>query len=250
MSCTICHLHASGRFDIRENLLASDLGKWIELVDPSVITLTEAGDGGRGKALTRPGWHRVQGRPGIGSDECALGFRDDTWRLVAMASVPVSPMTYARLNGKQSPRFFALLVVLEHLASGELVLFSVLHTPSHVETPNGWRAGDRQTVYRSVLRGWRKQARAFASKHGAKSRVLTADLNLNVRKGWVRSFFTSQFPHATMTWDKIRTGGGTLGGRLIDSSILSRRVKALGARVMPKGPSSDHRAFVERLEIG
>lgn len=251
MTLTVPHLHASGRWDRRESLLKADLDRWLRL-NPhvTVVTLTEAGDSSRGHALERPGWERVQGAAGAGTDECALGLLHDEWRVVYRASEPVSGMTYLRRNKKRSPRFFALVVVLEHRATGTRVLFSVLHSPSAVETPNGWARSARPTVYRDVIRGWKAVTLKAARANKVNARVLSADLNLNLHKPWVRGYLRGVFPGLASTWDGLLTRvGGTLGKRLIDSSLVSHRVHVDTARILPQSPSGDHRAFIERLTI-
>lgn len=133
----IRHLHASGRWDRPGTVLHQELLQWIADLLPDVITGTEAGDGDRGRAFTLPGFQRVQHGNAVGADECVLAFREAVFELIDWESVPVSNATYKRANGKPSPRFFALNVALRVKGLNEVVVFSVLHTPSAVDSPRG-----------------------------------------------------------------------------------------------------------------
>jgi hypothetical protein len=254
------HLHASGRWDRFERILRSDIERWIADLLPDVITLTEAGDRGRGQALERPGWTRIQHKPAIGADECALGFREAVLRLVAWESVPVSKATYKRVNGKRSSRFYALNVALQLLEDpDEVLVFSILHTPSAVDSPTGWRKGPRAVVYRLVVVGWKHAASKFARSirkdlrathpQVRVHRVIVGDFNLHVLRAWARKYLGSVFSRLAMTWDRIKPNRGTLGRRVIDTAFLSRWLRAIRARVLVQTKSSDHRTFWQDLAI-
>lgn len=258
---TIRHLHSSGRWDRAAALLLSDLRQWVKQVVPHLITLTEVGDGQRGRILEQlAGFQRVQHAPAIGADECAVLFDTGMFELVDWESVAVSDRTYRRINGKQSPKFYALNVALrlrEH--PDEIIVVSVIHTPSSVETPRGWADGERPLVYRDVVHGWKRAVGVFARAVKAKERaagrkvrvhrLLTGDFNLNMLKAWVRAYLGTVFGNLTQLWSKVRPNSGTHGARVIDTSWLSRGLRALKAKVLAQSPSSDHKAFWEDLAI-
>lgn len=250
------HLHASGRWDRSGSVLHAELLQWIAELLPDVITGTEAGDGDRGRAYVLPGFKRVQHGNAVGADECVLAYREAVFELVDWESVPVSNATYKRANGKDSPRFFALNVALRIIGTNEVLVFSVLHTPSAVDSPNGWRPGRRAVVYKLVAVGWRSSARKFTRRVrkqlGRRFRVhkvLCGDFNLHLLRPWARNFIASTFPSLTQLWTKVKPNGGTLGYRVIDTSLLSRFLQAVSARVLGQPRSSDHRPFVEDIAI-
>lgn len=248
------HLHASGRWDRALELLRADLERWIDAIQPDVVTLTEAGDGGRGRALIRPGWSRYQHAASVGADECAIGWRDAVARLVAAQSVPVSRLTYARKNGKRSPRFFAAMAALQLVeAAGEVIVYSVLHTPSAVDGPQGFRGGMRSVVYRAVIPGWKfatwrfaHQVRKDLAARGIKvrvHRVLVGDFNLHLLRKWAKAFLGRIFTGMANLWDQVKPNGGTLAWRLIDTAWLSRSLRAIAGQILGQARSSDHKAF-------
>jgi Endonuclease/Exonuclease/phosphatase family len=253
-------VHASGRWDRFERILRADIERWIADLRPDVVSLTEAGDRGRGQALERPGWQRVQHRPAVGADECALGFREAVLRLVDWESVPVSKATYKRVNGKRSPRFFALNVALQLVEDpDEVLVFSVLHTPSAVDSPAGWRKGPRAVVYRLVVWGWKRSANRFARsiRKDLKAtrpkvrvhRVIAGDFNLHILRAWARKYLGTVFTKLAATWDRIKPNRGTLGARVIDYAFVSRSLRVLRARVLVLTRSSDHRTFWQDLAV-
>lgn len=248
------HLHASGRWDRALELLRADLERWIDAIHPDVVTLTEAGDGGRGRALIRPGWRRIQHAPGVGVDECAIGFRAAVLRCLDWQSVPVSALTYRRKNGRRSPRFFALMAALQLVeAASEVIVYSVLHTPSAVDGPKGFRGGMRTLVYRAVIPGWKlatwrfaRQVRKDLRARGIKvrvHRVLVGDMNLHLLRTWAKRYLAGALAGLASVWDRVKPNGGTLGWRLIDTGWLSRWLRAIAGQILGQARSSDHKAF-------
>lgn len=251
MSNVLTQVHSSGRWDRPERLLREDVEEWIKDWAPDVITATEAGDFDRGDALDAPGYVRCQvtggGRPG--ADECAVALSRETMRLVHFEAAVVTRERYRQGTGKLRAPLNALVVVGEHIETGVRICLGVIHLPSSVQDGDEWARGPRVAAYRSAVRGLKKLVHRIAKRYKALPWI-TADWNLDLGRLWVRAYLHGIWPGKHFTWSKKDAGGeGTHGPRLIDFSVLSRRLRVTFAKVLASVRSSDHRPFVQRVAL-
>ncbi|GHJ59115.1 hypothetical protein NOK12_16330 [Nocardioides sp. OK12] len=227
----IKHAHLSGRFDAVER-------EWNAALDylageADVITLTEA----RGvtylrRWATKHGWTVVQPK----GAECAVLLRGGKVR--AEGACPLTPhrlpsgkavtATWARVD--LHPRF-------------RPVTFIVTHLPARVEARNGFQRGRETAVHADAVKGLRR----LAAEQNRRV-IICGDVNLNLRRGWVRAWSDRVFRRYVSSWRKL-PAAGTFKGRIIDWHLAGRGITCSKARPLAPCAGFDHRPFVVTVEL-
>lgn len=222
--------HLSGRYNRPAWLLRRQVRD--AAVSADIITLTEVDRPKRGRVLRQvPGFTLL--RYGSGdAGESAILVRDGVWHVEHWGI----RMLATDLDGVRKGQV-AVIALLEHVSTGRTLLVSTTHTPAGVES--AWGAA-RARQYRSTERAWRGLVREWRREHRPDSELLTADWNLCQHQPWVRE-------HTAQAWPGMRQVrpvpvGGTHGKRLIDWP-LTRRVRGVKVRILPKAAASDHRGI-------
>lgn len=122
------------------------------------------------RRLRKLGYKVVYARP-----EFAVAWDPVKWEHVRHWRALMSPTEYWTVN-------YALIVVLRHRTTGELVKFVSAHPPAHVQAP---RHPSWSKVWR-VLHEWVDKARKVVRRNRARvaAVVFGLDLNVDVDKGW------------------------------------------------------------------
>lgn len=234
---TILAEHSSGRFDVEPKALRAALAEQLAN-EPDFLSLTEMMDNARAAVLDDFAAYAVAHVPGPdGQDECALLVKRNRHRIVSKRAVQLSEKPIPRRGGKFD---FALVVVVEDFESGDRHTRIVVHRPSGVEGKGGLDDNEQAEVYRDGTGGLRRLAASIEGRL-----VITGDHNLDLRKPWVRGYFSLHFPGFLRTWTSDAMPElGTLGDRVIDFSLL-RGFSVPAAQVVPSHGASDHRAIRE-----
>lgn len=233
------HVHSSSRFD-RTPVSLLRAAKWyIQMAD--LVTFTEVANNARVRALRHlPGWGFAQVEA-PGQDECALLYLKVKWRLVSVETRRLSEGEIAR------GVIYALVVVLEHRRTKQLVVVSVAHLPAHVE--GNFRDFNPQVpVYKECLTELAHMVTDWRANQHYDGILIVADWNLSWRLEWVRDLIHGVLPGLRCTWGADRLppkGVGTHGPRPIDYTLTDLLV--LKAAVTKDDPSSDHRPYREVL---
>jgi hypothetical protein len=248
MSAHFTYLHSSGRFDRSPELVAEDLAAWLHDGEVSLLTFTEFKRRDRLHVIEElPGWALFNGVEDPGGDDCVVAWREDTWALRHSESAVVSTKRSYTHDGKLIPPQHVTTVLLYHRRSGRTLLVSASHLPSHVEVPGGLRSSLRSAVWRDATKTWQRVVRDYRRAWRPTARVLVADWNVSIRARWFRVYLGNLFPAMRPVWRSPFPRRGTLGGRIIDVALVSRRLGIASARVLGRHGSSDHRAF--RVEL-
>lgn len=128
---------------------------------------------------------------GIGQGENAAEFRHSTWRLVEHFFVRV-------LQGGGAGRFthdaYALVVVLEHLASGQLFVDIQNHDPAHnLPSSRFWRPGNMRR-WLAVKRAEARAMRELERKYPDAIFAVTGDANAPQDAPWFLRAMSRLFP--------------------------------------------------------
>ena len=248
---TLGYIHHSARYDRAPEQLASSLVDQAGLEGVNAIGLTEIANEHRVRvaraALAKLGWSLAHPRHA----ECGLAYDASVFELVHVREVQVSWVRTWSKKGKLRPPFKVLFVLLREQASGLTYLITVGHTPSHVATRGHWYKNNRARQHRDGLKHWHKQMVRFGREwKPTGGRVLSMDLNMDLRSRWVRLYLCRNFPSLRIVQD--RRYAPTHGSRPIDVVMFSRRLNPLrwfrGKRVrVVKAKDSDHRSVIVRL---
>lgn len=237
------YLHTSGRFDRSPASVKLDLAAWEADDTVSLETLTEYSANPRRAALVADGWEMFNGTEKPGADDCVIRWRTNTWRLMHSDVAVVSRVKTWRTNGKPIPPQYVASVLLWHLPTGRSLLVSVSHLPSHVEVAGGLRKSARSTKWRDAIRGWKRHLRTLRRQWKPGGRLIVADWNVSLRAPWFRRYLRFRFPAMHPVWTRPFPKRGTLGRRIIDVPLISRRLKVTHRPMLLQHRSSDHTAF-------
>lgn len=248
---TLGYIHHSARFDRAPEQLAQSLVEQAGHDGVNVIGLTEVASVRRVKAaraaLDEIGWALAHPPHA----ECGVAFDRDVFELVHVREVQVSKIKTWSKTGKLRKPFKVVFVLLREKATGLTYLITVGHTPSHVATRQHWYQNNRARQHRDGLKGWHKQMIRFGRDwKPTGGRVLSMDLNMDLRSRWVRLYVGRHFPSLRIVQDQRYAP--THGSRPIDVVMFSRRLNPLrwfkGKRVrVVKAKDSDHRSVIVRL---
>lgn len=122
------------------------------------------------RALKRLGLRAVYARP-----EFAVAWDPTLWQHVRHYRVRMSPTEYWTTN-------YALVVVLRHRETAELVKFASMHPPAHVQAPKHPSFAKVMKVVREVADKWRKIARRNHKR--IEACCFGMDDNVDDTKGW------------------------------------------------------------------
>lgn len=240
---TFTYLHSSGRFDRSIASVQGDLAVWEGDGKVTLETFTEFSSNPRRRALIDEGWALFNGKELPGADDCVIRWRTDTWKLLKTDTAVVSTVKTWRTNGKPIPPQYVTTILLEHLPTGETVLVSISHLPSHVEVAGGLRDSHRSVKWRDSIRGWKQHLRRLRRTWKPSARIVVSDWNVSYRSRWFRRFLRRTFPKMTSTWRDPLPMRGTHGRRIIDIALISGRLRLVRGPVMLRHRSSDHTAF-------
>lgn len=231
------HIHLSTRYDRSTDVLRRVVASYIRH-DASIMTFTEVDTEKREKVLRQfEGWGFVAGDK-TGRDDCGIMWNEEEWTVLHKETINVAKYMAGNIG--------AAYAVLEHKDTGKAIVVSVVHLPSSVEG-HGRVAGGRAAEWFLARRNWVKHAKALRKRFGAKSIMLVADWNLDLKKKWVRVLIKAQHPRFKWLW-KNWPVVGTHGNRLIDFTLIKgglRMVKHPEIHGMTR--ASDHRAYEETL---
>lgn len=243
---TFTHAHFSGLW----NASALDWREAVETatVVASVVTFTETTV--RNPSAGRK-WGAYHGEERPGANEGSVLWNGAVFEQAGPGfAVPISSTVYALGNGRPRPRVHLIGVPLRHRETGRLVVVAVFHMPSAVEGRNALVRGVRRsTAYVEALAGMREQRRALREVHPGAAFLFAGDLNLNVRRPWVRAFLKAGLPGLRSAW-KTMPKRGTHGRRVIDDALHSRRLKVEGsARRLARPDGFDHAPVLTRFRF-
>ncbi len=239
--------HASGWYGSRLPLFRRDLILWMRL--HSIVTLTEASDPARRKALWHKGWTVTAGR-GEGDGECAVLSNRRVWKRLERRTHPLT-------DGGGALRLSAPLNcttgVYELRGKGKRLIVSVAHLPAHVETElREWVKSDHRNPLDAQALAWVEAVKAWGL-HIERMRELypdadvwaVADWNLDLRQAWARDLIRDLMEPAGDDLRFAYPERGTLDGskRTIDAALTSLQVDDVRAE---NAGASDHRAVVFR----
>ena len=124
--------HRSSKWNKSPRSLHRSIVESAQHVD--IITVTEAADGDRPKALDLDGWTTVQDvRPWV-EGECALLARDDVWEVVRWQAYEVAP------DLGPGNKVTALMVLLRHIETGR-TLGVVFNRVARRDSESGYYGG-------------------------------------------------------------------------------------------------------------
>lgn len=246
------YVHHSGRFDRSPSALAAVLVSLAKRPGVDAIGCTEMSSAGRAhaaiQALREIGWDLA--RHGDHGEE-ALAYDASRYRVLKVVERVVSHVRFYTHDGKPRAYFTALFVLLEDLATGETILVSVGHTPSHAGTRRGFYDNLRARAHRDGLPGWNRELRKLKREWKPTGGVVVSmDLNLDVAQRWVRAYLTASFPGLQLVSDGRYVD--THDTRTIDVVLVDRRLtprrwwRGLKLRVVQTA-DSDHRTILTRL---
>lgn len=244
------YLHSSGRFDRTPAQVRNDLKAWLDDGAVSLMTFTEFKKNRRLAVLAEdPDWSYYNGAEKPGADDCVVMWRVDRWRLLKRESAVVSTKKSYTHDGRLIPPQRITSVLLEHIPTGLTLLVSVSHLSSHVEVAGGLRDSLRTAVWKDATRNWQRHLVELRRSWKPTARLVVADWNVNLRAPWFRAFLGRLFPAMRPVWKRPFPKRGTLGRRIIDIPLISRRLAVTaGPRLLRQHTSSDHTAF--RVELG
>jgi hypothetical protein len=245
MRVDFVHLHSSGRFDRSAAAVRDDLVAWLRDDAISLMTLTEFSRNRRRAVIEQlDGWSLFNGNEHSGADDCIIAWRTSTWELVKTESAVVSTKRSYRANGKLIPPQRVTSVLLLHKPTALTLLVSVSHLPSHVELDGRLRANLRAAVWRDATHRWQRHLVALRNQWQPTARLVVADWNVSIRGAWFRRYLRELFPVMSPVWRTPYPRRGTLGKRIIDVALISRRlVVAVRPRLLKQHRSSDHSAL-------
>lgn len=242
------YLHSSGRYDRKPGSVQNDLNFWLRGGEISLLTATEFKSNKRAAVIRDlPGWALYNGVEKPGGDDCVVAWRTSTWERLKVQSTVVSTKKSYRTNGSLIPPQRVTTVLLRHRATGKTLLVSVSHLPSHVEVSGGLRDSLRSAVWRDATRRWHAYTKERTRQWKPTARLLVADWNVSIKAKWFRVYLGNLFPALRPIWRSPYPARGTLGSRIIDTALVSRRLGVVEARILGRHESSDHRAFRVRL---
>lgn len=235
-------IHASQRFD-RAHTLTRDAVARYRGLGASVMTLTET-DGGRWKVLETPTWdqHHV--------GDTAVTWDAGVWKWRHRSQVQWRG-AYVNAQGKTWRYWGATIVVLQHQATGKLLVVAAVHTPATVEAGGRWTANHaRLGAYRDLLRAVRDRCNQLAREYDADGLAIGLDGNASLRMAYVREWLASFAPRWRHGWEKRRPVRGTHAGRRVIDWVLVKRARHVGRpTVLKRHASSDHNAVRAVIEL-
>lgn len=235
--------HSSGRFDRSVASVRADLRAWEKDDSISLMSFTEFNLNPRRNALKAAGWSLYNGTEKAGADDCVIRWRKDTWTLLHRESAVVSRKKSWRTNGRLIPPQHVTSVLLKHKPTGNTLLVSVAHLPSHVEVRGGLRDSHRTEVWRDSTTSWKRHIVSLRSHWHPTASIVTADWNVNLRASWFRAFLGNLFPGMRPVWSRPYPKRGTDGKRIIDVPLITQRLGVARCPVLLQHKSSDHTAF-------
>lgn len=238
----INHLHSSGKYDRNLLTVRKALFDYAE-AGADLITLTEQ-QFRSVNDLYLPGWG-VAKRSGPGDGDPAILMNLLYWKTVKVWVDQLSEKEQRRGPGGPPPPH-ALTVLLKHRKTGEQLLVSVAHLPSHVQ--GDWRDNAyRVRLWRECVKKWKRKVNRRRRIYKAKT-MFVADWNLDIKKAWVRAVLKFYFPALRLTWRKPFPPYGTHYNRIIDATMTNLKVKRK-AKLFKDDSSSDHRPYDEVLDF-
>jgi hypothetical protein len=242
------HIHSSGRHDRDRRVVRRALDSYAER-HPAVLTLTEYQGKDHRAALIE--WaithdYSIGQAPGAAGN-CALAVAPG-WSLERFWSHQLTRHEQRRGPGGPPPPQCATAIV-RHTATGKRCLWSLAHLPPNVEGDfrRPGKPAYRVWLWLRIVREWRRHLRRIARRHNVRRRAVVADFNLNVERAWVRAALRARFPGLRLTWRDF-PGPGTHHRRVIDATLTNLRILE-AAELLPDDASSDHRPYVEVLEL-
>jgi hypothetical protein len=243
---TFTHAHFSGRWDASARDWRRATRRATALA--SVVTFTETTS-----RNPRPvgAWAAYHGEERPGANEGSVLWDGDVWEQHGPGfAVPVSRTIFALGNGKPRPRVHLIGVPLRHKPTGRVVVVAVFHMPSAVESARGLVPGVRRSAALvEACAGMVAYRRGLRKEYPRAAFLFAGDLNLNVRRPWVRAFLRAALPGLRTAWKRLPERG-THGSRVIDDARHSRRLQVVGtARRLAKPDGFDHAPLLTRFRF-
>lgn len=244
----INYVHHSGRFDKSPADLIKGFDQDRVKKNADIIAFTELTGEPRATALgartKEVGWGFFRAR-GAGKEDCGLAWDAKKYTLIEGYGKVLTGIDTFRPDGHERAPFGAMFAVLKELATGDLFIFCVAHTPSHVEEGTGWQENNRALQHRVGCRRINKDLRTLRRNYREVASVISMDLNLNIKKRWVKAYLATTFPKFRLMIDN--NPEGTHGDRTIDAVLVTRRLGKRGRVDAYRVPDSDHKAIIVRL---
>lgn len=253
MARPIVHVHSSGRHDRPASSVAAALHAYAARDRVDVLTLTEFQRPSHRAVLAA--WAECYGYLVAQAEgpagQCVVAVRASRFRLRRQWDDRLTGRPQNRAK-PGAARHQALSVVVEDLAAGEAVLWTVAHLTAGVEAgmvtrPTSWRRRDlayRVSVWLQARQTWGRRTWRRRRHHGLLV-VMVADWNLNLERRRWRLLLRAFHPRLRLTWRRF-PGPGTHGRRVIDGTLTNLQV-VRPAVLLADDPSSDHRPYREVL---
>lgn len=241
------YVHHSGRFDRSARSLVRGFRNDLDH-GADIISFTEVDNESRAHALRRAakvaGWGFY--RPGERTDECAVVWDASKFELVeAFGRVLSSIKTWSTKGGLRTP-FSGTFVVLREIATGDLIVIAVCHTPSHVQQGGHWYSNNRSRQYRDGMKTMRRIIKHLNRQYKPKGGIVfSMDSNLDIKRLWVRAYLNATFPFLRVLVDAHEKP--THDRRVIDLILVSRMVFRRGRVKVYTNRDSDHKTVLVRL---
>jgi len=247
---TFKHIHSSGRYDRPVSSVKHAFNRYVEHAD--LITMTEFADAPHRKAAKEAAgqkWHLVYRPHNNAHNDCAFMYDKQRFELIDAEVHKTTTDTYFQVGGHRTRPQYALYGVLRDKLNNKKFVVVVNHLPPSVERPLAKHGSTRRVVaWLSGFHGSKSYANKLRKKHKACAVLYIADYNLNFKKRWVRLFIKARSPMYSTTWKNLKFKGGTLGRRVIDSTLIRGKMKVKGsAKLFEDDNSSDHRPYIETL---
>lgn len=247
------HIHCSSRNDRPVAALEADLDTW--MAQCSLITLTQVQNDRHAAAMREKGWAYYNSAKDNGSDHAGIAWRVDTWAKTWSNVRRLIQQPYQLYATVSSPAYiWAAAVILRHRTSGRKLLVVCTAMPPHLE--GRWTSLEeywlnRKRAYMAgcdALSNWCEQLQRLKDVDGI---MIACDWNLNLRDDWYRDFLIDCFgPQYHFGWTHYPTAGTSLGGNKIIDGTLVRHLKVeVGAVLLPRVESTNHRPYKEQFKF-
>lgn len=222
--------HLASKWNRSPESLSNDIDRSIRQ-GANVVSVTEAADGKRWKALLVDGWTTCQDRTPWQAGESAI-LVDDSWG-------DVLDWHTEQIGPDLGPgnAVYAIVAVIRIRATGKILLVAEAHLPSSVE--GKWKAR-RGSEFRKIVRNYKRLVRRFRKKWKPDAECVWADWNLNINLAWVRAWAKSLWARRKTLGKGKTPAKGSHGRRLIDWPV-THGLRRRKLTVLPLTEGSDHR---------